>query len=105
MCLILRKSSYKRLIVRNILVQAMRDNLPPGRFFGTSVGSWRVGSFELSESVYAAHARLRPHAHARAYLGLVVRGAHRETAGTQERSCEPATVVFHPAFERHANQF
>lgn len=83
----------------------MSDNLPPGQFLGTSVGSWRIGAFELSESVYAAHARLRPHAHARAYLGLVVRGAHRETAGAQERSCGPATVVFHPAAERHANEF
>jgi len=83
----------------------MSDDLPPGRFFGTSVGSWRVGPFELSESVYPEHARLRPHAHARAYLGLVVHGGHRETAGAQERTCGPATVVFHPAAERHANQF
>lgn len=80
-------------------------DLPPGRFFGTSAGNWRIGAFELSESVYPAHARLRPHAHARAYLGLVVRGGHRESAGTQERSCGPASVVFHPASELHANQF
>jgi AraC family transcriptional regulator len=85
----------------SISVQAM----PPGSFFGTSVGSWRVGPFELSESVYPEHARLRPHTHARAYLGLVVHGGHREIAGAQERTCGPATVVFHPAFERHANQF
>ena len=83
----------------------MSDDLPPGRFFGTSVSSWRVGPFALSESVYPEHARLRPHAHARAYLGLVVRGGHRETAGVEERTCGPATVVFHPAGERHANQF
>jgi AraC family transcriptional regulator len=85
----------------SISVQAM----PPGSFFGTSVGSWRVGALELSESVYPEHARLRPHTHARAYLGLVVHGGHRETAGAEERTCGPATVVFHPAAERHANQF
>src|SRR2546427_9344807 len=83
----------------------MHDNLPPGHFFGTRVGTWRVGPFELSESVYAAHARLLPHAHSRAYLGLVVRGGHCETAARQERSCGPATVVFHPACELHANEF
>lgn len=80
-------------------------NLPPGRFLGTSVGSWRVGPFELSESVYPGHATLRPHSHARAYLGLVVHGGHRETAGLQERTCGPASVVFHPAAELHTNQF
>src|ERR1043165_7360422 len=85
----------------SISVQAM----PPGSFFGTSVGSWHVGALELSESVYPEHARLRPHTHARAYLGLVVHGGHRETAGAEERTCGPATVVFHPAAERHANQF
>src|ERR1051326_304319 len=85
----------------SISVQAM----PPGSFFGTSVGSWRVGAFELSESVYPSHARLRPHTHARAYLGLVVHGGHREIAGAQERTCGPATGGFHPAAERHANQF
>lgn len=83
----------------------MSDNLPPGHFFGTSIGAWRIGPFVLSESEYPPHARLRPHAHARAYLALVVRGGHRETAGPQERSCGPATVVFHPVSERHANQF
>ncbi|HEY6139163.1 MAG TPA: AraC family transcriptional regulator [Thermoanaerobaculia bacterium] len=83
----------------------MSDDLPPDSFFGTSVGSWRFGPFALSESVYPDHARLRPHTHARAYLGLVVHGGHRETAGAQERTCGPATVVFHPAGERHANQF
>jgi AraC family transcriptional regulator len=83
----------------------MSDILPPGRFFGTSVGRWRCGPFELSESVYAANTSLAPHVHARAYLGLVVQGSHRETAGAQERHCERATVVFHPAAERHANRF
>lgn len=83
----------------------MRDDLPPGRFFGTTVGNVRMGPFELSESVYAGHARLQAHTHARAYLALVVRGGHRETVGRLERSCEPATVVFHPPCERHANEF
>jgi AraC family transcriptional regulator len=83
----------------------MSESLPPGHFLGTSVGSWRIGAFELSESVYPAHARLLPHAHTRAYLGLVVRGGHLETTGAHERSCGPATVVFHPAAERHANEF
>lgn len=83
----------------------MSTNLPPGRFFGTSVSRWRAGPFQLSESVYEAHTVLGPHAHARAYLTLVISGGHRETAGVHERDCSPATVVFHPAAERHANWF
>src|SRR5215212_3269011 len=83
----------------------MREHLPPGRFFGTSVDVWRFGAFELSESVYEPHAELPLHSHARAYLGLVVGGSHRETTTHHERECGRATVVFHPAAERHANLF
>ena len=83
----------------------MRETLPPGRFFGTNIGIWRFGAFELSESVYAAGASLEPHAHARAYLGFVVKGAHRETTKDAERHCEQTAVVFHPAGELHANRF
>lgn len=83
----------------------MRDDLPPGRFFGTSVGLWTFGAFQLSESVYGPGAVLPPHTHPRAYLGFVVDGGHRETAGNHERDCGRASVVFHPAAERHANRF
>ena len=83
----------------------MNEKLPPGHFFGTTVASWRTGAFLLSESIYQPRTELKPHAHADAYLCLVVRGGHRETAGAQERHCTPSTVVFHPAGERHANEF
>lgn len=69
------------------------------------VGAWSFGAFRLSESVYGADTVLPPHAHGRAYLGLVVNGGHRETTGRHERDCRPSTVVFHPAAERHANRF
>jgi AraC family transcriptional regulator len=83
----------------------MRESLPPGRFFGTNVGVWSFGAFQLSESTYGAHALLPPHAHERAYLGFVVNGGHRETTGQLERDCRQSTVVFHPAAECHANRF
>ena len=83
----------------------MTDYLPPGRFLGTSVARWDAGPFELSESIYSAHALLPPHAHARAYLTLVVRGGHRESVGKYERECRPASVVFHPRSECHGNRF
>ncbi|HJQ41163.1 MAG TPA: AraC family transcriptional regulator [Thermoanaerobaculia bacterium] len=83
----------------------MREDLPPGRFFGTAVGAWSFGAFRLSESVYPAHATLPRHAHARAYLGFVVHGAHRETTSDHERDCGRSAVVFHPASECHANRF
>jgi AraC family transcriptional regulator len=83
----------------------MRESLPPGRFFGTNVDVWSFGAFQLSESTYGAHTVLPPHAHTRAYLGLVVNGGHRETTTREERDCRQSTVVFHPAAERHANRF
>jgi AraC-like DNA-binding protein len=83
----------------------MREDLPPGRFFGTNVGVWSFSAFQLSESVYGPHTILPPHTHARAYLGLVVNGAHRETTNQEERDCGRWSVVFHPAAERHANRF
>lgn len=83
----------------------MREDLPPGRFFGTNVGVWSFSAFQLSESVYGPHTVLPPHAHARAYLGFVVNGAHRETTNQHERDCDRLSVVFHPAAERHANRF
>ena len=83
----------------------MREDLPPGRFFGTNVGVWSFSAFQLSESVYGAHTILPPHAHARAYLGFVVNGAHCETTSQEERDCDRYSVVFHPAAERHANRF
>jgi AraC family transcriptional regulator len=93
------------LIKASLLERSMRESLPPGRFFGTSVGVWSFGAFRLSESVYGAHAVLPPHAHARAYLGFVVNGGHRETTGNHERDCRQSTVVFHPPAEHHANRF
>lgn len=83
----------------------MRTELPPGRFFGTNVGVWSSGSFQLSESVYGAGTILPPHSHVRAYLGFVVNGGHRETTSRDDRDCRRSTVVFHPAAERHANHF
>ena len=83
----------------------MSLSLPPGHFFGTTVKAWRGGAFQLSESVYAANSILEEHRHARAYLAFVVHGAHRETTGGSERDCAPASVVLHPAGERHKNKF
>lgn len=67
--------------------------------------AWRFGAFALSESVYEPHVHLPAHSHARAYLGLVVSGSHRETTSREERDCGRSSVVFHPAAERHANLF
>jgi AraC family transcriptional regulator len=71
----------------------------------TNASPWRTGAFVLSESRYGPRTALAPHVHPAAYLCLVVRGAHRETVDARERQCTPSTVVFHPAGERHANEF
>ena len=83
----------------------MIPTLPAGRFFGRTVGSWRTAVGELSESVYEPDTALAAHAHARPYVCLTMHGGHRETSGTGVRECVPATVVVHPAGERHSNRF
>jgi AraC family transcriptional regulator len=83
----------------------MTAHLPAGQFFGRTVDSWRTPALALSESVYDPDTTLEPHAHARPYLCLVLQGGHRETSGSHVRDCGPATVVVHPAGERHANRF
>ncbi|HKR62780.1 MAG TPA: hypothetical protein VJZ00_03525, partial [Thermoanaerobaculia bacterium] len=82
----------------------MRE-LPAGTFFGRTVRTWQTSALAMSESVYEPHTVLAAHAHARPYLCLVLQGGHDETSGADVRQCVPATVVVHPAGERHANRF
>jgi AraC family transcriptional regulator len=39
------------------------------------------------------------------YFSIILRGAYRETSGNRVRECKPATLLFHPEGELHADQF
>src|ERR1043166_5870755 len=80
-------------------------DLPAGRFYGRMADRWQLDGLMLSESVYEPRTSLAPHAHARPYLCLVLKGGYHETIGARSRECAPGTVVVHPPGERHANCF
>ncbi|MGH9938682.1 MAG: helix-turn-helix domain-containing protein [Blastocatellia bacterium] len=78
---------------------------PFGSFYGEMQKRAEVAGIGLTETVYPAHARLPLHAHESSYFCLVLKGGYEEIAARRRRLCRPATLVFHPAGEAHANRF
>jgi AraC family transcriptional regulator len=78
--------------------------LAAGCYFGTRVQGRELAGFLLSDYTYRPGDRLRKHFHERSYFNLVVAGGYAETYGNRRRECRAATVMFHPAGERHAEQ-
>jgi AraC family transcriptional regulator len=76
-----------------------------GSFYGELQKRAEVAGVGLTETVYPAHARLPMHAHESMYFCLVLKGDYEEVDARQRRLCRPATLVFHPAGEAHANRF
>jgi AraC family transcriptional regulator len=76
-----------------------------GNFYGEVQKRAEVSGIGLTETVYPAHARLPLHAHESSYFCLVLKGAYEEIDAWRRRLCRPATLVFHPAGEAHANRF
>jgi AraC family transcriptional regulator len=76
-----------------------------GNFYGEVQKRAEVAGIGLTETVYPAHARLPLHAHESSYFCLVLKGDYEEIDAWRRRLCRPATLVFHPAGEAHANQF
>lgn len=76
-----------------------------GKFYGDVRRRAEVAGIGLSETVYAADARLPRHEHESLYFCLVLRGSYEELDSKRQRQCDPATLVFHPAGEAHSNRF
>ncbi len=79
--------------------------LPPGRLFGDRLHEARVGGFTLSERRYPGGFATPSHAHARPLLCYVVDGGYTETLPGRTRECAPATLLLHPAGERHGERY
>jgi AraC family transcriptional regulator len=80
--------------------------LAPGQRYGQAVGGGlEVGNFRLSERAYPPGYKTPLHSHLQALFCFVVEGSYTETYGTLTRSCKPATLLFHPAEEAHAERF
>jgi AraC family transcriptional regulator len=83
----------------------MAVQLAPGSFYGQTRSTRELAGFTFAESAYRPPARLPPHAHARPFFYLVLRGVCKEVSSRGTRAAGPATLVFHPAGEVHANDW
>src|SRR5436190_11960388 len=82
----------------------MERRLPCGHFFGDILQSRTVPGLILTETRHAPGLRLPSHSHDNAYLCFVRQGTYREEFGSQERTCGPMTLAFHPSQERHREE-
>src|SRR5262245_26818628 len=83
----------------------MSVQLPPGRFYGETVRSRKVASFELSERIYPPGFATPKHSHKQALFCFVMQGGYTEKYGAKTRECRTSTLLFHPADELHAEFF
>lgn len=83
----------------------MSTHLPPGSYYGETLRSRKVASFELSERVYSPGYQTPKHTHKQALFCFVMDGGYTETYGSKTRECRSSTLLFHPPEELHAEHF
>ncbi len=83
----------------------MSMQLPPGSYYGETLRSRKVSSFELSERVYSPGYQTPKHTHKQALICFVMQGNYTETYGGKTRECRSSTLLFHPPGELHAEHF
>jgi AraC family transcriptional regulator len=74
-------------------------------FAGKALHARELTAYSLAETIYPAHLQMPRHEHEEAYLSLLLEGGYDERCGQQARSCQPASLVFHPPGEDHAVAF
>jgi AraC family transcriptional regulator len=85
-------------------INAMGVKLAVGCYFGDCLQGRELAGFWLTDFTYQPGHRIPTHSHAQSYFSLIVAGGYEETYGNRNRTCQSATVVFHPAGERHAER-
>lgn len=83
----------------------MSLNLPYGCYAASIRRREELGSFILTETVYAPNLKLPKHTHEHACFSLVLQGSFEERYGTKSRICQPSTVIFIPQGEEHSDYF
>jgi AraC family transcriptional regulator len=79
----------------------MPPRLACGNYYGECLRRRSVADVVLTETRYSPHAHLPRHSHEHAYFCLVRRGGYVETYGSQQRTCGPMTLAYHPPDEVH----
>jgi AraC family transcriptional regulator len=74
-------------------------------FAGQTLRTRELPDYSLAETVYPAGWEMPRHEHDAAYFSLVLQGGYDESYGARSRSCQPASLVFHPPGEDHAVVF
>jgi AraC family transcriptional regulator len=82
----------------------MGARLGVGCYYGDRIQGGEVAGFLLTDYTYQPDYWIPTHSHLRSYFSLVVAGGYKENYGNRGRLCQPATVVFHPAGERHSER-
>lgn len=83
----------------------MSMHLPPGIYYGETLRSRKMDSFEVSERVYSPGYQTPKHTHKQALFCFVLQGSYTETYGGKTRECRSSTLLFHPPGELHAEHF
>lgn len=78
--------------------------LKPGNYYGEFAKRRHVSSLTLTEVVYPQGHRTPRHTHERAYFSLALQGMNDIIRDTGRQTCQPSTVMFHPAGVLHAEQ-
>lgn len=72
---------------------------------GSIIKNTTIAGFALSETAYQANSQIPTHSHDFAYFCFVLRGDFDEIYGKKARFCRSASLIFHPPFEAHSDQF
>lgn len=83
----------------------MSKQLPPGSYYGKTLRSCQVASFQLSERIYSPGYQTPKHTHKQALFCFVMQGRYTESYGSLTRECLTSTLLFHPPGELHAERF
>ncbi len=75
------------------------------RFPGKTLRTKRAGPFRITESAYAPNNVLPLHQHDSPYISFLLSGEYMESNGARELSCGAGMVLWHPAFDAHADRF
>ncbi|MGH9450478.1 MAG: helix-turn-helix domain-containing protein, partial [Terriglobia bacterium] len=72
---------------------------------GKVTGRMESSGLRLTEMTYRPNLKNAPHSHEYAYIGVILDGNATQLCGGRERRARPWTVMYHPAGERHSDQF
>lgn len=72
-------------------------------FSGRTLRSHFTERFQLTEKLFEQNRRNPDHAHSNAYLEVTLEGGYILYRGPNAQTCQPWTVVYHPAGEVHSN--